>query len=63
MNKFWATFGLTYKSKVKSKSFMIFMVIVIILMVALSNADKIIDMFKGDDDHIGVVTNNEPLYK
>lgn len=42
---------------------MIFMVIVIILMVALSNADKIIDMFKGDDDHIGVVTNNEPLYK
>ncbi|MEJ7487171.1 sodium ABC transporter permease [Staphylococcus sp. AOAB] len=63
MNKFWDTFGLTYKSKVKSKSFMIFMVIVIILMVALSNADKIIDMFKGDDDHIGVVTNNEPLYK
>ncbi|MGX0401366.1 ABC transporter permease [Staphylococcus pasteuri] len=63
MNKFWATFGLTYKSKVKSKSFMIFMVIVIILMVALSNTDKIIDMFKGDDDHIGVVTNNEPLYK
>lgn len=63
MNKFWATFGLIYKSKVKSKSFMIFMVIVIILMVALSNADKIIDMFKGDDDHIGVVTNNEPLYK
>ncbi len=63
MNKFWATFGLTYKSKVKSKSFMIFMVIVIILMVALSNADKIIDMFKGDDDHIGIVTNNEPLYK
>lgn len=63
MNKFRATFGLTYKSKVKSKSFMIFMVIVIILMVALSNADKIIDMFKGDDDHIGVVTNNEPLYK
>ena len=33
MNKFWATFGLTYKSKVKSKSFIIFMAIVIILMI------------------------------
>lgn len=63
MNKFWATFGLTYKSKVKSKSFIIFMTIVIILMIALSNADKIMDMFKGDGDQIGIVTNSEPIYK
>lgn len=63
MNKFWATFGLTYKSKVKSKSFIIFMAIVIILMIALSNADKIMDMFKGDGDQIGIVTNSEPIYK
>lgn len=63
MNKFWATFGLTYKSKVKSKSFIIFMAIVIILMIALSNTDKIMDMFKGDGDQIGIVTNSEPIYK
>ncbi|MBX7840812.1 ABC transporter permease [Staphylococcus warneri] len=63
MNKFWATFGLTYKSKVKSNSFIIFMAIVIILMIALSNADKIMDMFKGDGDQIGIVTNSEPIYK
>ncbi|MDH8822307.1 ABC transporter permease [Staphylococcus warneri] len=63
MNKFWATFGLTYKSKVKSKSFIILMAIVIILMIALSNADKIMDMFKGDGDQIGIVTNSEPIYK
>lgn len=63
MNKFGATFGLTYKSKVKSKSFIIFMAIVIILMIALSNADKIMDMFKGDGDQIGIVTNSEPIYK
>jgi len=63
MNKFWTTFGLTYKSKVKSKSFIIFMAIVIILMIALSNADKIMDMFKGDGDQIGIVTNSEPIYK
>ena len=39
------------------------MAIVIILMIALSNADKIMDMFKGDGDQIGIVTNSEPIYK
>ncbi|MEJ7167727.1 hypothetical protein WL241_12185, partial [Staphylococcus epidermidis] len=32
MNKFWSTFKLTYISKIKSKAFIIFMSIIVILM-------------------------------
>lgn len=63
MNKFWATFSLTYLNKIKSKGFIIFMSIVVVLMVALSNVDKIIDFFDDGPDKIGVATPNEQLYK
>ena len=63
MNKFWSTFKLTYISKIKSKAFIIFMSIIVILMIALSNIDKIIDLFDNDPDKVGVVTQNEQIYK
>lgn len=63
MSKFLATFGLTYKNKIKTKAFMIFTVIVILLMILGANINKIVDLFDGGNDKIGVVTNNEQIYK
>ncbi|WP_422428121.1 MULTISPECIES: ABC transporter permease [Bacillales] len=63
MNKFWATFSLTYKNKVKAKSFMIFTAVVIILMFGASNINKIIDLFDDGPDKVGVVSSNDEIYK
>lgn len=63
MNKFWATFSLTYKNKVKTKSFMIFTAVVIILMLGASNINKIIDLFDDGPDKVGVVSSNDEIYK
>ncbi|MBF0812231.1 ABC transporter permease [Staphylococcus saprophyticus] len=63
MNKFWATFSLTYKNKVKAKSFMIFTAVVIILMLGASNINKIIDLFDDGPDKVGVVSSNDEIYK
>ncbi|CAM4048993.1 ABC transporter permease [Staphylococcus schweitzeri] len=62
MNKFWATFSLTYINKIKAKSFIIFMVLVAVLMIGLSNIDKIINMFDDGPDKIGVAAPNEQIY-
>lgn len=53
MHKFWATFSLTYIKKIKAKSFVIFMIIIVASMIGLSNIDKIIKMF--DDGQIKLV--------
>ncbi|WP_440857274.1 ABC transporter permease [Staphylococcus shinii] len=63
MNKFWATFSLTYKNKVKAKSFIIFTAVVIILMLAASNINKIIDLFNDGPDKVGVVSSNNQIYE
>lgn len=42
MDKFFATFSLTYKNKVKTKSFVIFTAIVILLMVGAANIKKLL---------------------
>lgn len=63
MSKFWATFSLTYKNKVKAKSFMIFTAVVIILMLGASNINKIIDLFDDGPDKAGVVSSNNEIYK
>ncbi|WP_440857760.1 ABC transporter permease [Staphylococcus shinii] len=63
MNKFWATFSLTYKNKVKAKSFIIFTAVVIILMLAVSNINKIIDLFDDGPDKVGVVSSNNQIYE
>lgn len=63
MDKFWATFSLTYRNKVRTKSFMIFTGLVILLMLAASNVNKIIDLFDDGPDKIGVVASNTEIYK
>ncbi|MDK9859493.1 ABC transporter permease [Staphylococcus equorum] len=63
MDKFFATFSLTYKNKVKTKSFVIFTSIVILLMVGAANINKIIDLFDDGPDKVGVVSSNDEIYK
>lgn len=63
MDKFLATFSLTYKNKVKTKSFMIFTGLVIVLMLLASNMNKIIDLFDGGPDKVGVVSSDNEIYK
>ena len=63
MDKFFATFSLTYKNKVKTKSFVIFTAIVILLMVGAANINKIIDLFDDGHDKVGVVSSNDEIYK
>ncbi|HLR19232.1 MAG TPA: ABC transporter permease [Staphylococcus sp.] len=63
MDKFFATFSLTYKSKVKAKSFIIFTSIVIVLMLAAANINKILDMFDDGPDKVGVVTKENQVFK
>src|SRR5699024_11537092 len=50
MRKFWTVFSHTYLSKLKSKSFIITTLIVLILMAGVSNIDHIIDLFSGEDN-------------
>ncbi|MEK4561136.1 ABC transporter permease [Staphylococcus sp. FSL K6-3157] len=63
MDKFFATFSLTYKNKVKTKSFVIFTAIVILLMVGAANINNIIDLFDDGPDKVGVVSSNDEIYK
>ena len=63
MSKFWATFSLTYMNKIKSRSFIIMTVIIALLIIGGANANKIIDMFSGGPDKIGIVTDNQQVYQ
>ncbi|GAA6816931.1 ABC transporter permease [Helicobacter pylori] len=63
MDRFLATFALTYRNKVKAKSFLIFTGIVVILILAAGNINKIIDLFDNGGDKIGIVADNDKLYK
>ncbi|MBF2751877.1 MULTISPECIES: ABC transporter permease [Staphylococcus] len=63
MDKFLATFSLTYKNKVKTKSFMIFTGLVIVLMLLAANMNKIIDLFDDGPDKVGVVSSDNEIYK
>ncbi|MDW3797784.1 ABC transporter permease [Staphylococcus saprophyticus] len=63
MDKFLATFSLTYKNKVNTKSFMIFTGLVIVLMLLASNMNKIIDLFDDGPDKVGVVSSDNEIYK
>lgn len=63
MDKFLATFSMTYKNKVKTKSFMIFTGLVIVLMLLASNMNKIIDLFDDGPDKVGVVSSDNEIYK
>ncbi|WP_412518079.1 ABC transporter permease [Staphylococcus simulans] len=57
MNKFLATFNLTYKNKVKSRAFIIMTVILAVIIIAAANLNKIIDLFDNGPDKIGIASN------
>ncbi len=63
MDKFLATFMLTYKNKVKAKSFIIFTTVVVLLIVLLANVNKIIEFFDDGEDKIGVAAPTTELYE
>ena len=63
MDKFLATFSLTYKNKVKTKLFMMFTGLVIVLMLLAANMNKIIDLFDDGPDKVGVVSSDNEIYK
>ena len=63
MDKFLATFMLTYKNKVKAKSFIIFTTVVVLLIVFLANVNKIIEFFDDGEDKIGVAAPTTELYE
>lgn len=63
MSKFWATFSLTYMNKIKSRAFIIMTVIISLLIIGGANANKIIDMFNGGPDKIGIVSENQQVYQ
>lgn len=61
MDKFLATFKLTYKNKVASRAFIIMTAILAIIIVAAVNANKIIDLFDGGPDKIGIAANEPKI--
>lgn len=61
MNKFLATFNLTYKNKVKSRAFIIMTVILAVIIIATANFNKIIDLFDNGPDKIGIASNEPKI--
>lgn len=62
MNKFWTVLGHTYFSKLKAKSFLITTALAIIVIIGIANADKLIDLFSGDEDtEIAVIDETNQL--
>lgn len=63
MSKFWATFKLTYSKKVKAKAFIITTVLMILAILLAANLDKIINMFDDDNREVGIVVQDNNVYK
>ncbi len=64
MNKFWIIFWHTYLTKVKSKSFIISTLIMLLFALGATNITKIINLFEGDDskDQVAAVTADPEQY-
>ncbi|RBN39976.1 hypothetical protein DMN50_17545, partial [Priestia megaterium] len=64
MNKFWVIVFHTYLNKLKTKSFIITTIITALILVALTNMEKIIDVFNSDDNgtNVGVIYDVESVY-
>ncbi|MFP7737780.1 ABC transporter permease [Priestia aryabhattai] len=64
MNKFWVIVFHTYLNKLKTKSFIITTIITALILVALTNMEKIIDVFNSDDNgtNVGVIYEVESVY-
>ncbi len=62
MNKFWIMTFQTYMSKVKSKSFVISTAVILLMVLAFTNIDRIVGFFDKGDTTIGVVENSGEFY-
>ncbi|TDM10419.1 ABC transporter permease [Macrococcus lamae] len=58
MNKFLPTFWLTYWKKVSSRSFLFITILLMCVLLALSNIDKIIDFFDHSENEITVISSD-----
>jgi ABC-2 type transport system permease protein len=62
MNKFWIMTFQTYISKVKSRSFIVSTAIILVMVLAFMNLDRIVGMFDKSDTTIGVVEESGSFY-
>ncbi|WP_182457113.1 ABC transporter permease [Staphylococcus saprophyticus] len=62
MNKFFASFNFTYFNKLKSVSFLVTTIILVLLIIGIFNANKITDLFD-EKEKIGIITDNDSIYK
>ncbi|UTH13802.1 ABC transporter permease [Macrococcus equipercicus] len=59
MNKFFPTFWLTYWKKLSSRSFIFTTVLLIAILLALSNADKIIAFFDKSENEVTAISSDD----
>ncbi|RIO31284.1 ABC transporter permease [Staphylococcus saprophyticus] len=62
LNKFFASFNFTYFNKLKSVSFLVTTIILVLLIIGIFNANKITDLFD-EKEKIGIITDNDSIYK
>lgn len=65
MNSFWIILFHTYLNKLKSKSFIITTIITVVIVLALTNINNIIEMFdkNGGKDKVAVLDESGQLYE
>ncbi|NWK83676.1 ABC transporter permease [Staphylococcus sp. GSSP0090] len=63
MNKFITIFKHTYSNKIRSKSFIIITILLVISIILLSNFDKLQNYFDSNDKDIAITTDNNEIYK
>lgn len=61
MTKFMTTFSMTYLKKVTSKSFIITTLILMLIVIGLSNIDKVIDFFDHSEDEVTAVAADKDV--
>ena len=62
MNKFWIMTFQTYMSKIKSKSFVISTAVIILMVLAFTNLDRIVGLFDKGETTIGIVEESGAFY-
>ena len=62
MNKFWIMTTQTYLSKIKSKSFVISTAVILLMVLAFTNLDRIIGFFDKGETTIGIVEETGDFY-
>lgn len=63
MNKFWTIFTHTFWTRFKSKSFLITTAISLLIIFGISNVDKIINMFAGDEKEVIVIDETDAIFE